>query len=122
MKEIIVRVWREETQALSNKQKKLHKTLEQLTERRNKVVEMLVSGEITVDEKKELVTKINNESSALQQDLTTVGSLSELKTDAIDYAIRFMSNAQIKCTLHLSEHQKRPFRVERVSYGEATET
>lgn len=105
LKEIIVRVWREETQALGNKQKKLHKTLEQLTERRNKVVEMLVSGEITVDEKKELVAKINNESNAIQQDLTAVGSLSELKTDAIDYAIRFMSNAPRIWSNASIEHQ-----------------
>ncbi len=105
LKEIIVRVWREETQTLSSKQKKLHKVLEQLTERRNKVVEMLVAGQITVDEKKDLVAKIKIESDAVQEDLTSIGSLSELKTDAIDYAMRFMSNAPRIWSNASIEHQ-----------------
>jgi site-specific DNA recombinase len=93
LKEIIVRVWREETQILSTKVKRLHKTLEELTARKNKVVEMLVSGEITSEEKKELVSKINAESEEKQKELTNIGSLSDLKTDSIDYALQFMSNA-----------------------------
>ena len=105
LKEIIVRVWRDETQTLGNKQKKLHKVLEQLTDKRNKVVEMLVTGEITVDEKKELVAKIKNESDTAQADLSTIGSLSELKTDAIDYAMRFMSNAPRIWSNASIEHQ-----------------
>ncbi len=105
LKELIVRVWREETQALGNKQKKLHKTLEQLNDRRNKVVEMLVAGEITVDEKKELVAKIKNESDAIQEDLANIGSLAELKTDSIDYAMRFMSNAPRIWSNASIEHQ-----------------
>ena len=105
LKEIIVRVWRDETKTLSNKQKKLHKVLEQLTERRNKVVEMLVTGEITVDEKKDLVAKIKSESDAVQEDLASIGSLSELKTDAIDYAMRFMSNAPRIWSNASIEHQ-----------------
>lgn len=105
LKEIIVRVWRDETQTLSRKQKKLHKVLEQLTERRNKVVEMLVAGEITVDEKIELVAKIKSESDAVQEDLASIGSLSELKTDAIDYAMRFMSNAPRIWSNASIEHQ-----------------
>ncbi len=105
LKEIIVRVWRDETQTLGNKQKKLHKVLEQLTERRNKVVEMLVAGEITVDEKKDLVAKIKSESDAVKEDLAAIGSLSELKTDAIDYAMRFMSNAPRIWSNASIEHQ-----------------
>lgn len=105
LKEIIVRVWREETQTLGNKQKKLHKVLEQLTERRNKVVEMLVAGQITVDEKKDLIVKIKKESDTVQGDLSAIGSLSELKTDAIDYAMRFMSNAPKIWSNASIEHQ-----------------
>lgn len=105
LKEIIVRVWRDETQTLGNKQKKLHKALEELTDKRNKVVEMLVAGQITVDEKKELVAKIKEESDVVQEDLASVGSLSELKTDAIDYAMRFMSNAPRIWSNASIEHQ-----------------
>lgn len=93
LKEIIVRVWREETQILSTKEKRLHKVLEELTAKKNKVVEMLVSGEITVEEKKELIAKINVESDEKQHELTSIGSLSELKINSIDYALQFMSNA-----------------------------
>lgn len=105
LKEIIVRVWREETLTLNNKQKKLHEVLEQLTEKRNKVVEMLVAGQITLDEKKDLVAKIKEESDAVQEDLAGIGSLSELKTDAIDYAMRFMSNAPKIWSNASIEHQ-----------------
>ena len=105
LKEIIVRVWRDETKTLGNKQKKLHKVLEQLTERRNKVVETLVAGEITFEEKKEQVARINQEADAVQQDLESIGSLSELKADAIDYAIRFMSNAPRIWSNASIEHQ-----------------
>ncbi len=66
---------------------------------------MLVTGEITVDEKKELVAKIKNESDTIQEDLTAIGSLSELKTDAIDYAMRFMSNAPRIWSNASIEHQ-----------------
>ena len=93
LKEVMVCVWREETQILGTKQKKLHKLLEELTARKNKVVEMLVAGEITADEKKELVSKIGIEVEAKQKELANIGSLSELKTDSIDYALQFMSNA-----------------------------
>jgi site-specific DNA recombinase len=93
LKEIIVRVWREETQTLSTKEKRLHKALEELTAKKNNVVEMLVSGAITVDEKKDLVSKLNAESDEKQKELASIGSLSELKTDSIDYALQFMSNA-----------------------------
>jgi len=79
LKEIIVRVWRDETKTLGNKQKKLHKVLEELTERRNKVVEMLVAGKITVEEKQEQVARIKEESDNVQKDLASVGSLAELK-------------------------------------------
>ena len=105
LKEIIVRVWRDETQTLGNKQKKLHKALEELTDKRNKAVEMLVAGQITVDEKKELVAKIKEESDIMQEDLASIGSLSELKTDAIDYAMRFMSNAPRIWSNASIEHQ-----------------
>lgn len=105
LKEIIVRVWRDETRTLGNKQKKLHKVLEQLTEKRNKVVEMLVAGDITVEDKKALVAKIKEESDAVQEDLASIGSLSELKTDAIDYAMRFMSNAPRIWSNASIEHQ-----------------
>ncbi|MDB5182412.1 MAG: site-specific recombinase [Candidatus Saccharibacteria bacterium] len=105
LKEIIVRVWRDETQTLGNKQKKLHKVLEQLTERRNKTVEAFVSGDISLEEKKDLVAKIKNESDTIQQDLASIGSLSELKTDAIDYAMRFMSNAPRIWSNASIEHQ-----------------
>lgn len=93
LREMIVRVWREETQALNTKQKKLHRTLEQLTERKTKVIEMLVAGQITPDEKSELVAKIKTELDTVQKDLNSIGSLSNLKTDSIDYALQFMSNA-----------------------------
>ena len=105
LKEIIVRVWREETQTLSKKQKKLHKVLEELIAKRNKVVEMLVSGDISVKEKQELVSKINTESENVQEELADIGSLSELKTDAIDYAMRFMSNAPRIWSNASIEHQ-----------------
>ena len=105
LKEIIIRVWRDETQTLGNKQKKLHKVLEQLTERRNKAVEAFVSGDISLDEKKDLVAKIKKESDTTQEDLTAIGSLSELKFDAIDYAMRFMSNAPRIWSNASIEHQ-----------------
>lgn len=105
LKEIIVRVWRDETQTLSKKQKKLHKVLEELTAKRNKVVEMLVSGDISLKEKQELVSKINAESEVVQEELSNIGSLSELKTDAIDYAMRFMSNAPRIWSNASIEHQ-----------------
>lgn len=100
-----MRVWRDETKTLGNKQKKLHKALEELTERRNKVVEMLVAGQITVEEKQEQVARIKEESDNVQKDLASVGSLAELKTDAIDYAIRFMSNAPRIWSNASIEHQ-----------------
>ena len=105
LKEIIVRVWRDETQTLSKKQKKLHKVLEELTAKRNKVVEMLVSGDISLKEKQELVSKINAETEVVQEELSNIGSLSELKTDAIDYAMRFMSNAPRIWSNASIEHQ-----------------
>lgn len=105
LKEIIVRVWRDETKTLGNKQKKLHKDLEELTERRNKVVEMLVAGQITAEEKQEQVARIKDESDNIQKDLASVGSIAELKTDAIDYAMRFMSNAPRIWSNASIEHQ-----------------
>jgi site-specific DNA recombinase len=93
LKEMIVRVWREETLTLNTKQKKLHRTLEQLTERKTKVIEMLVAGQISLDEKNELVAKIKSETDTAQKDLDSIGSLSNLKADSIDYALQFMSNA-----------------------------
>jgi site-specific DNA recombinase len=105
LKEMIVRVWREETKALSSKQKKLHKTLQDLTAKRTTVVEKLVAGEITVDEKKELVSKINHEYDKTNDELTNVGSLTELKNDSIDYALQFMSNAPRIWNAVSIEHQ-----------------
>lgn len=105
LKEMIVRVWRDETKTLGNKQKKLHKALEELTERRNKVVEMLVAGQITVEEKQEQVARIKEETDNIQKDLASVGSIAELKTDAIDYAMRFMSNAPRIWSNASIEHQ-----------------
>ncbi len=157
LKEMILRVWREEAQTLITKQKKLHRSLEQLTEQKTKVIEMLVAGQITFDEKNELVTKIKTESDAAQKDLDSISSLSNLKTSSIDYALQFMSNAvkiwsnssvehrviyqrlvfpegiqydlskkhisnaQIKRTLHLSQHNKRPIHDRWVSYGDPAE-
>ncbi len=66
---------------------------------------MLVAGDITVEDKKELVAKIKKESDAIQEDLANIGSLSELKTDAIDYAMRFMSNAPRIWSNASIEHQ-----------------
>ena len=105
LKEMIVRVWRDETKTLGNKQKKLHKALEELTERRNKVVEMLVAGQITAEEKQEQVARIKVDSDNIQKDLASVGSIAELKTDAIDYAMRFMSNAPRIWSNASIEHQ-----------------
>lgn len=105
LKEIIVCVWRDETQVLSKKQKKLHKVLEQLTEQRSKTVEMLVKGQINLEEKNEQVAKINEEAEAVRNELSSIGSLSELKTDAIDYAMRFMSNAPRIWSNASIEHQ-----------------
>lgn len=93
LKEIIVRVWRDETKILASKQKKLHRALEQLTEQKNKTLELLVAGSITVDEKNGLVAKINAESEAANKELLSVSAISDLKTDSIDYALQFMSNA-----------------------------
>ena len=93
LKEMIVRVWRDETKTLASKERKLHKTLQDLTAKKNKTVEMLISGDITSDEKKVMVTKIDNEISLIQDELYGVASMSELKTDSIDYALQFMSNA-----------------------------
>jgi len=93
LKEIIVRVWRDETKILASKQKKLHRALEQLTEQKNKTLELLVAGNITVDEKNGLVAKINAESEAAKKELLNVSAISDLKTDSIDYALQFMSNA-----------------------------
>ncbi|MDB5168997.1 MAG: site-specific recombinase [Candidatus Saccharibacteria bacterium] len=105
LKEVIVRVWREETQTLSTQQKRLHKALEELTERKTKVIEMLVSGEITPEEKRGLTTKINEESDATEKQLASVGSMSRLKTDTIDYALQFMSNAPRIWSNASIEHQ-----------------
>ena len=105
LKEMIVRVWREETQTLSSKERRLHKALEQLTERKNKVVEMLVAGEITPDEKKALITKINTEVESAQKELANVGSMSNLKMNSIDYALQFMSNAPRIWSNASIEHQ-----------------
>ena len=93
LKEIIVRVWRDETKTLANKQKKLHRALEQLTEQKNKTLELLVAGSITVDEKNDLVAKINAESENTKKELSSVSAVSDLKSNAIDYALQFMSNA-----------------------------
>lgn len=93
LKEIIVRVWREESKTLNVKQKRVHKDLEELTARNNKVVEMLISGAITVKEKQEQVSNINAEYEQKQKELVSIGSLAELKTNSIDYALQFMSNA-----------------------------
>ena len=41
----------------------------------------------------------------MQEDLASIGSLSELKTDAIDYAMRFMSNAPRIWSNASIEHQ-----------------
>jgi hypothetical protein len=46
-----------------------------------------------VYEKKDHVAKKKNTADAIQQDHASIGSLSELQTDAIDYAMHFMSNA-----------------------------
>lgn len=105
LKEVIVRVWREETQTLASKQKRLHKTLEQLTERKNKVVEMLVNGEITSLEKKSLISKLNDETESAQKALADVGSMAELKTESVDYALQFMSNAPRIWSNASIEHQ-----------------
>ncbi|MDQ5982177.1 MAG: site-specific recombinase [Patescibacteria group bacterium] len=93
LKEMIIRVWRDETRILSTKQKKLHRALEELTAKKNKTVEMLISGGITIEEKHEHMTSINNESNDIQKQLTEIGSLSELKTSSIEYAMQFLSNA-----------------------------
>lgn len=93
LKELIVRVWREETATLATKRSKLHKTIEQLAQRRAKAIEMFIADRITYDEKDELVSSIKGESEAAQRNLDEVGSLSDLKADAIDYAFKFMSNA-----------------------------
>lgn len=93
LKEMIVRVWRQEAQTLATRQKRLHRALEQLTERKSKIVEMLVAGEITPDEKKSLISNINKEAEAAEKQLASVGSMSKLKIDSIDYALQFMSNA-----------------------------
>lgn len=105
LKEMIVRVWRQEAQALIVQQKKLHRLLEQFAQQKTKAVEMLVAGQLTFDEKNELVAKIKTESDAVQKDLDSIGSLSNLKTDSIDYALQFMSNA-VKIWSNASvEHQ-----------------
>ncbi len=79
--------------SLANKQKKLHRALEQLTEQKNRTLELLVAGSITVDEKNDLVAKINAESENTKKALSSVSAVSDLKSNAIDYALQFMSNA-----------------------------
>lgn len=93
LKEMIVRVWRDETQTLATKQKRLHKTLESLTERKNKTVEMFVGGQITSDEKKALINSLDVEEAKTRKQLDEIGSMNDFKTNSIDYALQFMSNA-----------------------------
>ncbi len=107
LKEVIVRVWRDETkeETLANKQKKLHRALEQLTEQKNRTLELLVAGSITVDEKNDLVAKINAESENTKKALSSVSAVSDLKSNAIDYALQFMSNAPKIWSNASIEHQ-----------------
>ena len=105
LKEVIVRVWRDETKTLANKQKKLHRALEQLTEQKNRTLELLVAGSITVDEKNDLVAKINAESENTKKALSSVSAVSDLKSNAIDYALQFMSNAPKIWSNASIEHQ-----------------
>ncbi len=93
LKEMIVRVWRDETQTLATKQKQLHKALESLTDRKNKTVEMLVNGQITTDEKKMLTSNLDTEEARTRKQLDEIGSMNDFKTNSIDYALQFMSNA-----------------------------
>ena len=105
LKEIIVRVWRDETKTLASKQKKLHRALEQLTEQKNKTLELLVAGSITTDEKNDLIARINTDSETTKKELSDVGAISDLKADAIDYALQFMSNAPKIWSNASIEHQ-----------------
>ncbi len=93
IKELIVRVWREEAQLLISKEKKLHKRSEELTERKQKLIEQFIEGRVTYEEKQALMKRYEDETSVVQKQLAEVGSMSKLKNDTIDYGLGFVSNA-----------------------------
>lgn len=93
IKELIVRVWREEIRELNQNEKKLHRALEALRERKRLAIDKVVSGELTGDEKDGFITAIDEETGKINQKLVKVNSITKLKEDAIDYALRFIANA-----------------------------
>lgn len=66
LREMIIRVWREETQILNSREKKLHRALEQLTEHKNKLVEQFIAGTITHEEKLSYADKLRHEEESVK--------------------------------------------------------
>lgn len=93
IKGLIVRVWKDEIQTLNSKEKRLHRLLEALRDKKRLAIEKLISGEITSDEKDEYIKSTDIEVEKISQQLTDIQAVTLLKEEAIDYTLRFMADA-----------------------------
>ncbi|MHB1865379.1 MAG: recombinase family protein [Candidatus Saccharimonadales bacterium] len=91
---VIVRVWKDEVKNMHLREKQLRERLDALKEQRLKAVEKLVAGEITNDEKTEMVNSIKKKVGTMQGQLHQLENRMGTREDAIDYCVSYIANAR----------------------------